>query len=749
MILLFWLTVALAAEQGWTIAERPGWVVEQDIPEHATQRRERTDVQFLLDDEQIDVGEGGQTHYYRDVLRIGSVAGIQDYSEIAFEFDPSYESLILHHVELVRDGQTIDALRPDELKVVQQERDMDLRLYKGELQVLAFLNDVRVGDVIDRAWSVTGANPALGGHYLDFLDMGHEYPIGRLHRRLRWPGERELHLKEFAGAPAATVSAADALAIYTWALDGVPARKWDGYAPGWLEQRPWVQITDFDDWSGVVDWALPLYVPGEISEELSEAIAEWESEPTPDARLQAALAFVQDDVRYLGIEMGPRGLIPHGVSETFGRRFGDCKDKSLLLVTALNAMGIEAHPALVHTRRQRGTRDLLPTAYAFNHAIVRARIGDEVLWLDATRSYERGAASQMESPGFEAALVIEPGGSALSEMADALLREPQVERVELFSMDELYGPVALTVTTTYRGRHASAVRRQFESEAMEDIRGSRMGSYAERFPGIESTARLAVTDDPVAGQFAVAERYLIGGGMWSDGSVTLVGSEARNWLVDPPPGDRARPLELAHPVYRRHRIEMQLPTDFALTGALDSVKTDNFEVVVDRTYDDRVLVFDVSYRSLRDHVPADEIGEHREDVEKAAGLAVFWFFDAQAGGGTDRATKAAFAGIALVLFLFLVGPTRRALSSWRRRRAFSSRLRNSGADTPETAVLVEDTVQANQALKRMKCDACGAPLNQGVPKSSNIRHDGVHLLLLEAGCSKCDRHTTRYFRFRR
>jgi hypothetical protein len=100
------------------------------------------------------------------------------------------------------------------------------------------------------------------------------------------------------------------------------------------------------------------------------------------------------------------------------------------------------------------------------------------------------------------------------------------------------------------------------------------------------------------------------------------------------------------------------------------------------------------------------------------------------------------------MLLFVMAPLRRRFRAWNKQRGFESRLRAHSADSPEAAVRVDDTVQANRALKQMKCGTCGSALSQDVPKSYDIRHDGVHLLMLEAGCTKCDDLTIRYFRFR-
>jgi transglutaminase-like putative cysteine protease len=62
-----------------------------------------------------------------------------------------------------------------------------------------------------------------------------------------------------------------------------------------------------------------------------------------------AIRFVQDEVRYLGVETGINTHKPYPPSQILAQRFGDCKDKSLLLTTLLQARNIEAYPVLVNT----------------------------------------------------------------------------------------------------------------------------------------------------------------------------------------------------------------------------------------------------------------------------------------------------------------------------------------------------------------------------------------------------------------
>ena len=76
------------------------------------------------------------------------------------------------------------------------------------------------------------------------------------------------------------------------------------------------------------------------------------------------------EVRYTGVEFGDARLIPEYPAETLRRRFGDCKDKSTLLVAALRASGIDAYLALLSAGDDQDVSPDLPGLGMFDHAIV-------------------------------------------------------------------------------------------------------------------------------------------------------------------------------------------------------------------------------------------------------------------------------------------------------------------------------------------------------------------------------------------
>jgi hypothetical protein len=94
-------------------------------------------------------------------------------------------------------------------------------------------------------------------------------------------------------------------------------------------------------------------------------------------KLQALAAFMQRDIRYVGIELGIGGFQPHAASEVFAKRYGDCKDKATLLATMLGELGVESYYVVINTTRG-AVSATTPPNNDFNHMILALRLPDEL-----------------------------------------------------------------------------------------------------------------------------------------------------------------------------------------------------------------------------------------------------------------------------------------------------------------------------------------------------------------------------------
>lgn len=79
--------------------------------------------------------------------------------------------------------------------------------------------------------------------------------------------------------------------------------------------------------------------------------------------------FVSREIRYVGLERGKGGVIPRPTAATLERRFGDCKDKTMLFVDLARNAGLDAYPVLASTGRMSLAKLLLPSGVYFNHML--------------------------------------------------------------------------------------------------------------------------------------------------------------------------------------------------------------------------------------------------------------------------------------------------------------------------------------------------------------------------------------------
>jgi transglutaminase-like putative cysteine protease len=103
----------------------------------------------------------------------------------------------------------------------------------------------------------------------------------------------------------------------------------------------------------------------------------------PDARARAlALSdWVRHNIRYVGVYVGPGGVVAHPPATVLENRYGDCKDHAGLLGALLAAAGIESTSALVNSGNAYRLPET-PTLGVFNHMITYVPSLD--LYLDPT-----------------------------------------------------------------------------------------------------------------------------------------------------------------------------------------------------------------------------------------------------------------------------------------------------------------------------------------------------------------------------
>jgi hypothetical protein len=150
---------------------------------------------------------------------------------------------------------------------------------------------------------------------------------------------------------------------WRWELKNVPALTLRDIpsAPDWaaLVARMSVQWGDAavegagDQWRAIGQWFTTLEAgrvdpSPEISAKVQSLVA---GAPDFYSKLSRISEFIQNDIRYFVVMRGIGGLQANHAADIFRNRYGDCKDKTTLLISMLQVAGIRAFYVPVDHRR--------------------------------------------------------------------------------------------------------------------------------------------------------------------------------------------------------------------------------------------------------------------------------------------------------------------------------------------------------------------------------------------------------------
>ena len=212
------------------------------------------DMRWILKDCQINA-QVNET-FNHEVRQILTPSGVQNDSHISIDYDPTCQLLTFHWVRIWRGTNSLNRLDPDKMQVGQRGLDAGELLFSGEQSAVLLLDDVQAGDILDYAYSVLGDNPVAAEHFSGRMETQSDHPIDRLTMRLLWPPARHLYVLNHGTDIKYCDSAQRQLSEFTWNLGNVPGRSVEPLSPTWYEPFPWVQLSEFQKWSDVNQFAL-------------------------------------------------------------------------------------------------------------------------------------------------------------------------------------------------------------------------------------------------------------------------------------------------------------------------------------------------------------------------------------------------------------------------------------------------------------------------------------------------------------
>ncbi len=622
VLFLFIFFGSFAQHSAVSTAPVPSWTKKIEPDFKATQpAEESTGFYYLLVDNQDNLET--EESYRRYSYKILNATGIQDMSDISIDFDPEYQKLKLHHIRIIRNGKIHNNLNLQELQVVQREANMERKLYDGRLTAIANLRDVRVDDIIDYSFTISGSNPVHKGKYQNSFYLQFQLPIHEHHYSIFVPQGESIRYKTFNEAAEPQISTSTTGTTYSWKSKELKPVVYESNVPAWYGPEAFVDVTQFETWKEVIDQYNEFYtLSSEENKRLQKRIEKLLSTSEKESEfVDLAVRFVQDEVRYLGFENGLNSHKPSNPLEVLERRYGDCKDKSFLLSEILKSQGLEASPMLVHSYDGRNLSQSLPSAIQFDHCVVQVSLKDGTQkYIDPTINGQGGTLENIFFPNYEYGLVLNPGEKKLTRLPESL--KPKTSITETFELDEVGGGAKLDVETIYRGSSADFQRREFAASSQQTIQQGYTSFYSNLYPSITAEKNVSFRDYRDRNEFVVYEQYRIDS-LWVDSAEQqeLIFAEfyplvLRDFLFPEKATDRKMPYYIDPTTNISHKTVVFTPEEWSVQNEDFSFGNEDFKYDFGINYSGKKLEITHKYASLNDHITPENmsayLAEHKE-----------------------------------------------------------------------------------------------------------------------------------------
>jgi Domain of Unknown Function with PDB structure (DUF3857)/Transglutaminase-like superfamily len=327
-------------------------------------------------------------HRYRQVYKILSPHGVEGWDRLRSSWSPWYEERPTLRGRVVAPGGRTFTLDPKTIEVSGASGG-DEAVYSDRQLVRAPLPGVAAGAVVEVEIAWEERAPLFDAGSTHRFYFGGSAPVEKARLEIDRPAD--LHVEHVVRrvSPLTQSLQMQGSRIDEWYVSGpiaalreeVPGEPEETALPGYIE------YTTGTSWATVAvayaDLVDRQIGKPDLAGYVRDARKGLDPKRDRDAIVGRLVARLGAEVKYTGIEFGEASIVPRTPAEVFERRYGDCKDKALLLTALLRAAGIPAEVALLDAGPGADVDPDVPGLGSFDHAIVHVP-GPKPLWIDAT-----------------------------------------------------------------------------------------------------------------------------------------------------------------------------------------------------------------------------------------------------------------------------------------------------------------------------------------------------------------------------
>lgn len=239
----------------------------------------------------------------------------------------------------------------------------------------------------------------------------------------RVPTEIGLRYKGLNTSIQPVVSEDGKFKMYKWTVRNLPPVDYEEGAVSAKSKYPHIAMAtdsfshygfrgDLSTWKSFGLWIKELYTGLNIllPERRQFFVQLVKDAPNEKEKIKRIYSYMQNNFRYVSIQLGIGGLKPFSAEFTDSKKYGDCKSLSNYMKSALKYVGIESHVAIINANYNELPVDPYFPANGFDHVILCVPGQKDSIWLECTSSTSEFGKLGTFTENKNALLITDDGG---------------------------------------------------------------------------------------------------------------------------------------------------------------------------------------------------------------------------------------------------------------------------------------------------------------------------------------------------
>ena len=428
---------------------------------------EGDNVRILLNETLYRINDDGSLErHYRLVYRVLNQKGVELWSNAEATWAPWHQNRPEINVRIIKPDGTTYGLDPEH--IVEQSAEDNGNIYSDAKTLKAPFPNVTIGSVIEEEIIVADHKPFFESGTTEARGLSNTYSAVLTRVVIETPKKRSFQYKTF-NVPEVEPERKKkkGIVIYTFnyknlpvpedSEDGQPRTDPRGPALWFSTSKSWAEVAK--SYAILVDRQLD----GAQLPELPEGTV------VPGNARATAVAmchWLNERVRYTGMELGEGSIVPSPPQETLKRQYGDCKDKATVLIGLLRRAGFSADASLLRAASTTDVNPDLPGLGLFNHVIVAVG-GEHPFFIDPTSEYSREGLLPLGDQGIYT-LIANAKTRALTRIPEPTSTDHRIVETRAFNL-RAGAKASVVEASLYYGYQDARMRRNYLGGVNETV----------------------------------------------------------------------------------------------------------------------------------------------------------------------------------------------------------------------------------------------------------------------------------------